>query len=351
MPSGGTFDVDRLEEERGKINTLLTSPDIWEDKDRITELRKRLSKIENNLSLVKRLSIEIEDVKAGFLLLEEEEDEGLIDEVLRKVERITYEIERENLKRVMIDKYDEGPALMTIKPGAGGVESQDWAYMLFRMFIRFLEREGFDFRVTYYQPAEEVGIKEAEILVKSEYSYGYLISESGVHRLIRLSPFDANHKRHTSFAGVSVIPYFDRDIDIEIEPDELKIDTFRSSGPGGQHVNVTDSAVRITHLPTGIVVTCQDERSQHRNKEIALNILKSRLYQMKMDEIDNQIEKVRDKSNVNFGSQIRSYILHPYRLVKDHRTGLEITDTGDVLDGNIKPFIEAYLKAKVMDKL
>jgi peptide chain release factor 2 len=351
MLSGGIFDVNRLEKERAEINGLLILPEIWGNQDKVAELRKRLSTIENSLSIVNRLSIEIGDIETGLILLEEDEDEGLISEITKKIEKVNSEIERESLKKVMTGRYDKGPALMTIKPGAGGVESQDWAFMLFRMYIRYLEREDFDFRVTYYQPAEEAGIKEATTLVEDEYSYGYLISESGVHRLIRLSPFDANHRRHTSFASVSIIPYLTKNINIEVKSEDLKIDTFRSSGPGGQHVNVTDSAVRITHLPTGIVVTCQDERSQHRNREVAMNILKSRLYQMKLEELDRKIDEVRDKSAVNFGSQIRSYILHPYRLVKDHRTGLEITDTDDVLDGNIKKFIEMYLRTKVSGKL
>ncbi|MGQ9706514.1 MAG: peptide chain release factor 2 [bacterium] len=351
MPSGGIFDVDGLEKEREEINNLLRRPDMWENKEKIAELGKRLSIIDNNLSMISRLILETEEIETGLLLLEEEEDSVLMSEMLKKIEKVSDEIERENQKIIMTGKYDKGLAIMTIIPGAGGVESQDWASMLFRMYIRFLEREGFDFKVIYYQPEEEAGIREATIMIESEYSYGNLISESGVHRLIRLSPFDANHRRHTSFTGVSVIPYFDRDIDVEIDPDEIKIDTFRSSGPGGQHVNVTDSAVRITHLPTGIVVTCQNERSQYRNKEIAMNILKSRLFQLKIEEIDIKIDELRDKSTVKFGSQIRSYILHPYRLVKDHRTGLEITDTDDVLDGNIRPFISAYLKARMMGKL
>lgn len=328
------------------MKKFLSSEDVWEDKEKATEMKKRFSEVDKVLKTMRDFERELDDIDTGLTMLEEEDDNQLLSEMSARLKRFSGKIERESLKRYMDGEYDKGPALITISPGAGGTESQDWASMLFRMYIRYLEREGFEFKLISYQPAEEAGIKEATILVEEEYAYGYLSSESGVHRLIRISPFDASHRRHTSFAAVSVIPYIEMDIDVELDPGDLRVETFRASGPGGQHVNVTDSAVRITHIPTGIVVSCQNERSQHVNKAVAMNILKSKLHQIEMEEIEGRIDSMRDKRSVKFGSQIRTYTLHPYRLVKDHRTGVELTDTGEVLDGHISPFIEAYLKAR-----
>lgn len=255
------------------------------------------------------------------------------------------DIEEIETRHLLSGEFDRNNAIITIHPGAGGTESQDWASMLLRMYLRWAERNGFETQVIDLQPGEEAGIKGATITIKGPYAYGLLKVEAGVHRLVRISPFDANKRRHTSFSAILVYPEIEDDIDIEIREEDIKIDTFRASGAGGQHVNKTSSAVRLTHIPTGIVVSCQNERSQHRNKETALKILKARLYDMKIKEQESKIDSmVGDKKGIAWGNQIRSYILQPYRLVKDHRTGLEKGDVDSVLDGEIDDFIKEALK-------
>ncbi len=248
------------------------------------------------------------------------------------------------LKTLFQEKDDARNAILTIHPGAGGTESQDWAQMLLRMYLRYAERVGFRSEVLDLQPGEEAGLKSVTVRVEGDYAFGNLAQESGVHRLVRISPFDANKRRHTSFAAVFVYPEVDEDIDIEINPDDLRIDTYRASGRGGQHVNVTDSAVRITHIPTGIVVQCQNERSQHKNKASAMKVLKSRLYELEKQKQNEKIQQMEDaKSDIAWGNQIRSYVLHPYRMIKDLRTDVEIGDVEKVLDGDIDEFIRASL--------
>jgi len=245
---------------------------------------------------------------------------------------------------LFFEEDDSRNAILTIHPGAGGTESQDWAQMLSRMYLRYAERKGLKTKILDYLPGEEAGLKSITIRIKGDYVYGHLSQESGVHRLVRISPFDANQRRHTSFAAIFVYPEVDEDIEIEIDPEDLRVDTYRSSGKGGQHVNVTDSAVRITHLPTGIVVQCQNERSQHKNKASALKVLKARLYELEKKKKHEKLEKLEDaKSNIAWGNQIRSYVLHPYRMIKDLRTNVEIGDVDRVLDGDIDEFIKANL--------
>jgi peptide chain release factor 2 len=249
------------------------------------------------------------------------------------------------LRHLLSGELDQNNTIVTIHPGAGGTESQDWAQMLFRMFLRWAERRGFDTKVLDLQPGDEAGIKSATFQVNGPYAYGYLKTEAGVHRLVRISPFDANKRRHTSFTAVLVTPEIEDDIAIDVREEDLKVDTFRASGAGGQHVNKTSSAIRITHLPTGIVVSCQNERSQHRNREVAMKVLRSRLYEIELRKRDRKMEDLMgEKRDIAWGSQIRSYVLQPYRLVKDHRTGVEIGNVDSVLDGGIDPFIEASLK-------
>jgi peptide chain release factor 2 len=243
--------------------------------------------------------------------------------------------------------HDFRDAIVTIHPGAGGTESQDWAEMLLRMYLRWGERRGFETAITDIQPGDEGGVKSVTFTVHGDYAFGLLLSEIGVHRLVRISPFDQQARRHTSFASVFVVPEVDEEIKVEIRPEDLRIDTYRSSGHGGQHVNVTDSAVRITHLPTGLVAQCQNERSQHKNKDVAMKILRSRLYQHELEKRMAAARKLEEsKADISFGSQIRSYVLHPYRLIKDHRTKLETGDVDSVLDGDINPFIRSYLIAR-----
>jgi peptide chain release factor 2 len=264
-----------------------------------------------------------------------------VEALVSKLERELNEIE---LTMKLSGEHDDRDAIVAIHPGAGGTESQDWAEMLMRMYLRFAERRGWSTEIVDYQAGEEAGIKSATMMVRGDYAYGYLKSEHGVHRLVRISPFDAAKRRHTSFASVYIYPDIDEEIQIEINDKDLRVDTYRSSGAGGQHVNVTDSAVRITHLPSGIVVTCQNERSQHKNRDVAMKLLRARLYQLELDKRQTEQEKIEgEKKDIAFGSQIRSYVLQPYQLVKDLRTGYEVGDVQRILDGDIEGFVEAYL--------
>ncbi len=273
-----------------------------------------------------------------------EEGEDVLAELTREIEKLEQEAQHTEIRMLLSGEHDASNAIVTIHPGAGGVDSQDWAEMLVRMYLRWGERSGYTIKVLDYQAGEEAGIKSVTFLVEGDLAYGYLSSESGVHRLVRISPFGAMGKRQTSFASVYVYPQLDDRIEIQIDEKDLRIDTFRSSGAGGQHVNVTDSAVRITHLPTGIVVSCQNERSQIRNRELARTILRARLYELEMEKKRQQLQAVEDaKLDIGWGSQIRSYVLHPYRMVKDHRTKYETSNADRVLDGDIEDFIYQFL--------
>lgn len=266
------------------------------------------------------------------------------------LQRLSQEVERLELERLLGGEHDPGNAILTLHPGAGGLEAQDWAEMLMRMYLRWAERRGYKTEVVDLQPGEGAGIKSATLLIEGPYAYGYLKAEAGIHRLVRISPFDANARRHTSFASVFVYPEIEEDIEVEINEGDLRIDTYRASGAGGQHVNKTDSAVRITHLPTGIVVACQNERSQHKNKAMAMKILRARLYELEQQKQQERLAELdKSKKDIAWGSQIRSYVLHPYRLVKDHRTGVEIGNADGILDGDLDPFIEAYLRQQAAE--
>lgn len=284
----------------------------------------------------------VEDVETLVELAEEGEDLG--EDIAQSLEKLEKLIGGQELMMKLSGEDDARNAILNIHPGAGGTESQDWAEMLLRMYLRFCELRGFSAAVVEYQPGDEAGVKNATVTIAGDYAFGYLKVESGVHRLVRISPFDANKRRHTSFASVFVVPEVDDNIDIDIDEKDLRIDTYRSSGAGGQHVNVTDSAVRITHMPTGIVVTCQNERSQHKNKATAMKILKARLYEHARREQEEKLAAIEGtKKDIAWGSQIRSYVLHPYRMIKDHRTGLEIGNVDPVLDGDLDALIEAEL--------
>ena len=279
-----------------------------------------------------------------FDLASEEEDERIFVEIEMDLSNLSSSIREEELKLMLGSEQDPMNAIMTIHAGAGGTEAQDWAEMLLRMYLRWAEGKGFDTTIIDFQPGDEAGVKSVSITIEGEYAYGYTKAEIGIHRLVRISPFDAGARRHTSFASVFVFPEVDEKIVIDIDEDDLRIDTYRSTGAGGQHVNKTDSAVRITHLPTGIVVQCQNERSQHKNKAMAMKSLKSRLYELKLQEQSEKKDEMnKSKKDIAWGSQIRSYILHPYKLIKDHRTNLEVGNVNRVLDGDIDDFIEAYL--------
>jgi len=276
-----------------------------------------------------------------------EAGEAVDAEFADALDRLDQEVQAAETKKMLGGEHDRKNAIVTIHPGAGGTESQDWAEMLVRMYLRWAERRGFKREIIDYQPAEEAGLKSATFTVTGEYAYGLLSAEAGVHRLVRISPFDQAARRHTSFASVYVWPELPEDVDVEIDEKELRIDTYRSSGAGGQHVNVTDSAIRITHLPTGIVVSCQNERSQHRNRDSAMKVLKARLYDLRQKENQARLEQIGGaKKEIAFGSQIRSYVLHPYQLVKDHRTKEQVGDVSRVLDGDLDGFIKSYLMKK-----
>ena len=278
---------------------------------------------------------------------EEGRDEATRDEVRELLPVLEQRIGRMEFARMLSGEHDANNAIFSINAGAGGTEAQDWAEMLLRMYLRYCERKGFKTEITDYQPGDEAGVKGVTFTVEGDYAYGFLRAENGIHRLVRISPFDANARRHTSFCSVFVFPELSDDIEVEINEKDLKVDTYRSSGAGGQHVNKTESAIRITHMPTGIVVACQNERSQHKNRAVAMKQLKARLYELEVRKKEEESAVISgEKKEIGWGSQIRSYVLHPYRLVKDHRTGFEVGNTDAVLDGDIDAFIEAYLLSR-----
>jgi peptide chain release factor 2 len=306
---------------------------------------KVVSGLRNSVALLEGIGTRLVDASTALSLLEEDPDDvGLIEEAGRYLEEAHEELSKLEFQQKMSGELDDCSAFLEINAGGGGTDAQDWAAMLLRMYVRWAERQGMAVEHIDLQSAEVAGIKSATIRIEGEYAYGHLRSEKGVHRLVRISPFNANGKRQTSFASVSLTPDVERDIDVEVDEKDLRIDTYRSSGAGGQHVNKTDSAVRITHLPTGLVVACQNERSQHKNKDRAMSMLRSKLYELELERQKKEIEEVRGpQEKIDFGSQIRSYVLHPYRMVKDLRTNFETSDVEAVLDGKLDGFIEAFL--------
>ncbi len=321
----------------------MAAPGFWDDGGDPTVQRER-SALQEKLSAGERLESELDDAEAMLELAEEGEDEAL-KLLADAIKQIDAELSTREVAHLLGDPDDQRPALLEVHPGAGGTESQDWAAMLFRMYVRWAEARGYSVEVIDETPGEEAGLKSATVRVEGEFAFGYMKGEIGVHRLVRISPFDASSRRHTSFASVMVSPEIDDTIEIEIDEKDLRVDTYRSSGAGGQHVNVTDSAVRITHIPTGTVVQCQAERSQHRNRAMAMTVLRSRLYELeRLKQAEAISEKQGEKKDISWGSQIRSYVLHPYQMAKDHRTGLEMGDVNAVLDGRLDSFAEAYLR-------
>ena len=306
-------------------------------------------RLESALTTEGDLSRRSDDIAAYFELARE--GEKVDDELRREIDGLRQLVDRVETATLLSGENDARNAIVTIHPGAGGTESQDWADMLLRMYLRWAERQGFQTVLYDYQPGEEAGLKSATFAVNGEYAFGLLNSEIGVHRLVRISPFDQAKRRHTSFASVYVSPEIDDNIEVIIKPEDIRIDTYRSSGKGGQHVNTTDSAVRITHIPTGLVAACQNERSQHKNKDRAMSMLRSKIYEFEMEKKREATKKIEDsKLDINFGSQIRSYVLQPYRMIKDHRTKVEIGDVDRVLDGDLQPFIRGYLMMRRGEK-
>jgi peptide chain release factor 2 len=336
-----TFDPDALTARRAELEERMSAPGFWDDQASASRISTEHSRLTRKLERYERLSSEYEDAQE---FLELGEDEGAIAELVASLER---ELDRVREDALFDGQYDAGDAVLEIHAGTGGTDAQDWAEMVLRMYLRWTSDRGFEAEVIEASPGEEAGLKSATVTVRGENAYGTLKAERGVHRLVRLSPFDSAHRRHTAFAQVVVSPLLPDDAPIEVDESELRIDTYRSSGAGGQHVNKTDSAVRITHLPTGIVVQCQNERSQTSNKQTAMRILRSRLAELEEERREAELAKERGAAqDIGFGSQIRSYVLHPYQLVKDHRTDYEVGNTQSVLDGGLDGFVHAYLLAK-----
>lgn len=320
---------------------------FWDNQELAQEVTREVSSLKSTLQKWNRIHGLYEDGTTLLELWEETEDESLQAELSSALPGLERAVEELELTSLLSGEYDGNNAILTIHPGAGGTESQDWASMLYRMYTRWAEDRGYQVEVLNYQPGDEAGLKDVTLLISGENSYGYLKAEKGVHRLVRISPFDSSGRRHTSFASVEVLPEIENDVDVDINPEDIRIDTYRASGAGGQHVNKTDSAVRITHLPTGIVVQCQSERSQHSNREAAFKILRARLLERQLEEQRSKLESLKGQQReIAWGNQIRSYVFCPYTMVKDHRTDLETGDVEGVMDGNLDPFIEAYLKRK-----
>jgi peptide chain release factor 2 len=324
-------------------------PNLWSNPQKSQQVMREKKRLEDMLSNEAELTRRTDDISAYFDL--SREGENVEPDLRREIDSLRQFVDRLETESLLSGPHDALNAIVTIHPGAGGTESQDWADMLLRMYLRWAERQGFQTAMYEYQPGEEAGLKSVTFGVNGKYAFGLLTSEIGVHRLVRISPFDQAKRRHTSFASVYVSPEIDDSIEVIIKPEDLRIDTYRSSGKGGQHVNTTDSAVRITHLPTGIVAGCQNERSQHKNKDRAMSMLRSKLYEYELEKKREITRKIEDsKLDIDFGSQIRSYVLQPYRLIKDHRTKTEVGDVDKVIDGDLQPFIGAYLRMRRGEK-
>jgi len=333
-----------------RLDRKVSAPDFWNDQQGAQKVLQRRKRLEGDLDFLKRLRRQEDDARVLVEWLQGGED--VSKDLTAALDELHKLVETAEFQKMLGGEHDRANAILTINAGAGGTESQDWAEMLLRMYLRWCDRKGFKRTITDIQAGEEAGIKSATVLIEGEYAYGYLSAEVGVHRLVRISPFDSAARRHTSFASVFVWPVIDEDIKIEVLDKDLRVDTYRSSGAGGQHVNVTDSAVRITHLPTNIVVSCQNERSQIRNREVAMKVLKSRLYDLELQKQQAKLDAVESaKKDIAFGSQIRSYVMHPYRMVKDHRTKYDVGDVDRVMDGEIDDFIKTTLVARAKGTL
>ena len=338
--------MDARSEALAKLEKVMAMPDFWQrDQDEISSMTQERAALSEVITLWERFAREAEEARIMAEMALEEKDEKILKEVEQDLDELEKEILTLEFQSILGEPDDKRNAIVAINAGAGGTEAQDWVEMLFRMYARWSEQKGLKVQVIDYLEGEEAGIKNITFTVQGPYAYGYLKSEHGIHRMVRISPFDATGRRHTSFASVSVLPEVAEDIVIDIDEKDLRIDTFRASGPGGQHVNKTSSAIRITHLPTGIVVQCQNEKSQHRNKDMAMKVLRSKLYELERGKQEQKKQEIHHaQKEIAWGSQIRSYVFNPYRLVKDHRTNAEIGNVERVMDGDIDLFIDAYLK-------
>ena len=340
-----------FEDKLSQLRAQTVAGDFWDNTSSAKTILKKISMIEKELELWNGAQRKKDDCEVLLTFLKEEEDSASQNEFQSELDELQKTVDDLELRLILSGTEDANDAILTIHPGAGGTESQDWAEMLYRMYVRWIEKKGFSYSIIDFQPGDEAGLKDVTLEVEGEYAYGLLKAEVGVHRLVRISPFDASNRRHTSFASIFVYPSIDEEIEVEVKPDEIRIDTYRASGAGGQHVNKTDSAVRITHIPTKIVVQCQNERSQHKNKATAMKILKAKLYQKYVEEQAESMKELESqKTDIGWGSQIRSYVFHPYIMVKDHRTKLEVGDGKKVMDGDLDELIKTYLLMVATDK-
>ncbi|MFJ7639466.1 peptide chain release factor 2 [Peribacillus sp. NPDC097264] len=344
----GSLDLDEKEARIAQLENEMTHPDFWNDQQKAQGVINETNALKEQVDQLAELNDSYENLDLTYELVKEENDEDLMTELVEEITILSQKMNDFELQLLLSEEYDSKNAILELHPGAGGTESQDWGSMLLRMYTRWGEKRGFKVETLDYLPGDEAGIKSVTLLFKGHNAYGYLKAEKGVHRLVRISPFDSSGRRHTSFVSCEVMPEFDETIHIDIRTEDLKIDTYRASGAGGQHINTTDSAVRITHLPTNTVVTCQNERSQIKNKAQAMNMLKAKLYQLEIEQQQADLDEIRgEQKEIGWGSQIRSYVFHPYSMVKDHRTSAETGNLGAVMDGDIDMFIDAYLRSKL----
>jgi peptide chain release factor 2 len=347
LKSRSIFDVARKQARVADLRKTSAKAEFWDDPAGAQTLMAELSRLLEDTGVYERFAQRISDARVLFELAESENDQEALKEVVNEVDALENDMDELEVLSLLSEEFDDNPAIVEVHAGEGGTDSQDWAEMMLRMYMRWAERRGFKSELLEVTPGEEAGIKSATLTLQGRHAYGLASAERGVHRLVRISPYDAARRRHTSFASIDVTPEVEADVEVEINPDDLRIDTYRSSGAGGQHVNVTDSAVRITHIPTGVVVSCQNERSQMQNRAVAMRLLKSRLLQLEREKRQAEMDALRgEKRDIGFGSQIRSYVLHPYQMVKDHRSGVDVGNVQAVLDGDLDRFIESELRRR-----
>ncbi|WP_301550489.1 peptide chain release factor 2 [Guptibacillus hwajinpoensis] len=340
-----------LENKRARIDELdiqMTDPDFWNDQNAAQKVINESNALKEIVHEFDSLQEVYENLEVSYELVKEENDQELFEDLEVEIKDLKKTVNQFELTLLLSEEHDKNNAILELHPGAGGTESQDWASMLLRMYTRYGEKKGFKVETLDYLPGDEAGVKSVTLNFKGHNAYGYLKAEKGVHRLVRISPFDSSGRRHTSFVSCEVMPEFNDEIEIDIRTEDLKVDTYRASGAGGQHINTTDSAVRITHLPSNVVVSCQGERSQIKNREQAMKMLKAKLYQLKIEEQEAELDEIRgEQKEIGWGSQIRSYVFHPYSMVKDHRTNVEVGNTQSVMDGDLDPFVDAYLRSRL----
>ncbi|MEH7276225.1 peptide chain release factor 2 [Neobacillus vireti] len=344
----GSLDLENKEARIAELDDQMLHPDFWNDQEKAQTVISEANALKDQVNEFTNLFETFENLEVSYELVKEESDEELQAELEEELVKLTSRLNDFELQLLLSEEYDKHNAILELHPGAGGTESQDWGSLLLRMYTRWAEKKGFKVETLDYLPGDEAGIKSVTLAIRGHNAYGYLKAEKGVHRLVRISPFDASGRRHTSFVSCEVMPEFNDEIQIDIRTEDLKIDTYRASGAGGQHINTTDSAVRITHTPTGVVVTCQSERSQIKNRDAAMKMLKAKLYQREIEQQEKELLEIRgEQKEIGWGSQIRSYVFHPYSMVKDHRTGAESGNVQAVMDGEIDQFIDAYLRSRI----